>query len=352
MKGRDAAMDRRPTPRDGFTLIEIIVSMAILAILAGAITPLVFKELVRAREEATRIELATLEDALLDFYEDTGRFPTEAEGLAALVNDPGLDGWQGPYVDGDLADPTAAIGADGFGNAYLYDLAPATNPAGAADAIVVSGGSDHNVSFGSVGGTWNLAADGDDLLALVSTGPLDRDKLKEARRELGALGDAACRYFEEQRAFTTDLATLAGGYLLEGAEADAQEDPWRNAYALSIDAGGDVPELELRSFGPDRQDDGGGDDDLTVTVGGLAPGRKTTNYLLAIAQTVLNQNTGLALSSDWNSVRVALGLEPAFALDGWGRSFGVNATSRTIYSPGPDGNAATTADNIPPGIGP
>lgn len=337
--------------RGGFTLIEIIVAMAILAVLAGAITPLVFRELVSAREEATQIGLDTLESALLDFYEDTGRFPTAAEGLAALVVDPGLDGWQGPYVSGDTQDPFE-IGEDGFGNAYLYDPEPVTDPVGAADVIVASGGSDHTVSFGSVGGIWNLGDEGDDLLALVNTGPLDRDKLKEAQRELHALGEAAFRYFEEQRAFTTDPVVLVDGYLDDGAGADPQTDPWRNAYVLSIDTSGDVPELAVRSFGPDRADDGGADDDLTVTVGGLAPGRKTTNYLLAIAQTVLNQNPGLALSSDWNSVRASLGLEPAFSTDGWGRSFGVNVTSRTVFSAGPDGNGATTSDNLPMGVGP
>lgn len=352
MRRQGKKMTRPDGNREGFTLIEIIVAMAILAILAGAITPLVFQELVSAREEATQLELDTLERALLDFYEDTGRFPTEAEGLAALVADPGADGWQGPYVDGRLADPAVPESEDGFGNAYQYDLAPTTNPAGAADAIVASGGSDHAITFGAVGGTWNLTDDGDDLLALVSTGPVDREKLKEARSELNALGEAAFRYYEEQRAFTTDLEVLADGYLEAGTGADARRDPWRNDYALAIETGGDVPELALRSFGPDRQDDSGGDDDLAVTVGASAPGRRTTNYLLAIAQTVLNQNTGLALTSDWSNVRTALGLEPGFATDGWGRSFGVNVTSRTIYSPGPDGNAATTSDNIPPGVGP
>jgi len=78
-----------PQNRKGFTLIEIVISIAIVAIMAGAIAPLAFKELVRSREEATQKELDNLNTALVHFYEDTGRFPLENEGLAALVIDPG-----------------------------------------------------------------------------------------------------------------------------------------------------------------------------------------------------------------------------------------------------------------------
>lgn len=338
--------------RTGFTLIEIIIAMAILAILAGAVTPLVFKELVRAREEATEIELNALQEGLLNFYEDTGRFPSESEGLVALIVDPGLAGWAGPYVASERIDPAEDVGEDSFGDPYLYDLAPATNPPGSADVIVASGGADHLVTFGSVGGTWNVSAAGDDLLALVSTGPMNRNKIAVGERELEALGEASRHYYEENRTFASDPNDLADNYLDRGLDGDALIDPWNRPYELNIDNSGDTPVLTVLSYGPDRLDDGGGDDDLMLSVSSVPPGRKTTRYLLAIAQTVLNENSSLVLSSNWAAVRADLGLADAFAQDGWARDFQINDTSRTVYSAGPDGNPGTTADNIPAGVGP
>ena len=90
--------------RSGFTLIEIVIAVAILAIMAGSIAPFVFREIERAREEATLLELAALREGMLEFYDDTGRFPTEGEGLLALVTDPTVGGWSGPYVGGEAGD--------------------------------------------------------------------------------------------------------------------------------------------------------------------------------------------------------------------------------------------------------
>jgi len=181
--------------RGGFTLIEIIIAVAIVAILAGTVTPLAFREYMRAREDATLAELATLEQALLAFYEDTGRLPTEAEGLAALVSDPGVTGWQGPYAAGDQDDPVTDVATDAFGDLYLYDLDPGTNPAGAADLVLASGGTDHTVTFGSVGGVWTLDTEGDDLLQLVSSGPVDRDKIVVGNSEMTLIAAAAGMLF-------------------------------------------------------------------------------------------------------------------------------------------------------------
>jgi general secretion pathway protein G len=163
--------------RGGFTLVEVVVAVAIVAILAAAVTPLAFREMSRAREDATLDELASLRQGLLDFYEDTGRFPSEAEGLGALVADPGVSGWQGPYVGGGDGLPLAEATTDAWGGTYLYDLGPVTVPAGAADVVVASGGIDGLVTFGAVGGTWTIDGAGDDLLSVVAAGPVNRDKV-------------------------------------------------------------------------------------------------------------------------------------------------------------------------------
>ncbi len=345
---------RRTSEREaGFTLLEVVVALAIVAVLAGTVAPMAYKQLVRARKDATLVELTALSNGLIDFYEDTGRFPTQGEGLAALVSDPGVTGWQGPYVGDDHGAPVSAVTNDQFGNAYVYDSTPTTTPSGAADALIVSSGANGAFDTGSVGSTWDLDADEDDLMGVACVGPVNRDKTRDCLVELEAIGDAAWRHYEDQASFPATLAALSSVYMDPGVDNGGFVDPWNRAYDLvEVTVGGQPPTLTVRSFGPDRQDDNGGDDDIDRTVSGVPPGRKTTLWRLEIAQTVLNNQSGLALTGNWSTDRVALGLAAAFDNDGWGRALAVNVTSRTVYSIGPDGNAALTGDNLPAGVGP
>lgn len=343
-----------PRHRGGFTLMEIVVAVAIVAILAAAVTPLAYREITRAREEATLDELAALRQGLLDFYHDTGRFPSETEGLGALLTDPGAAGWRGPYVGGNSGVPLAETTTDAWGGTYLYDLQPTTVPAGAADVLVASGGGDGAVTFGAVGGAWTVDGNGDDLLSLVVAGPVNRDKLAACEAEMTAIAEAARRHFEDRAAFPTAAADLVDGYLDAGIAGEALTDPWRRAYAVVVDyTGANPPDFIVRSWGPNRADDGGGNDDISLNVSSLPPARKTTLYKLEIAQAALNLDSGLALTGNWTVAdRAALNLATAFDTDGWGRAFRVNAASRTVFSAGADGNAATVADNLPAGVGP
>jgi general secretion pathway protein G len=342
----------RRRDRAGFTLIEVLIAVAIVAILAGAITPLVYREMMAAREDATRAELATLDDGLQDFFADVGRLPTEGEGLAALVADPGIAGWDGPYVGGGGGIPTQEVATDGFGNDYVYDLAPSTTPAGVADLLIVSGGSDHGLDAGVLNGLWDLDATGDDLVLVVNLGARNRENERAAQRELETLADAMRAYYAANAAFPATLNDLVGDYLDAGFNGEALVDPWQRGYVRIVDAGPPAV-ARLRSWGPDRADDGGGDDDLEVTVSSAPPGRETTLFKLEIAQAALNAQPGLVLSGVWSGGdRAALGLDPVFDRDGWGRDFGINVGSRTVFSAGPDGNAGLTADNLPMGVGP
>lgn len=345
--------DSRRDDQRGFTLIEVVVAVAIVAILAGTIVPLAFKQMMRAKEDATRAELETINGALVEFYDDVGRLPTEAEGLAALVNDPGVAGWQGPYLTANGGSPLDEILADEFGIDYVYDLNPTLSPATAADAVVVSAGADQSVGSGGLGGTWNAAAPGDDLLTVVTAAPVLRAKTDDAAAEMEAVAAAARQYFEQNAAFPAATAQLSGSYLDPGIGGDAFADPWNTAYVLVVGTpAGAAPWLAVRSCGPDRQDDAGGDDDLQLLVSGEPPGRNSTHRKLAIAQAALNANPSLALTGNWLNDRAALGLDAAFDVDGWGRDFAVNVASRTVFSAGPDGSAAAAGDNIPGGVGP
>ena len=68
----------------GFTLIELIVVMAIVALLASIAAPRYFQSLDRSKEAALRSSLTTLRDAIDQFAADRGRYPASLEELAEI----------------------------------------------------------------------------------------------------------------------------------------------------------------------------------------------------------------------------------------------------------------------------
>ena len=100
--------------RKGFTLIELLVVLAILTLLAGIVGPRVLGQLGGAKSKTAVVQIADLDKSLELFKLDVGRYPTTAEGLQALVKQPGsIAGWNGPYLKGALPN-------DPWGNAYRY----------------------------------------------------------------------------------------------------------------------------------------------------------------------------------------------------------------------------------------
>lgn len=88
-----------PLRARGFTLIELMVVLAILALLAGLVGPQVMKHLDDSKSKTARLQIEDLA-AALDLYKlDLGDYPTEEQGLAALVEAPaGAEVWNGPYL--------------------------------------------------------------------------------------------------------------------------------------------------------------------------------------------------------------------------------------------------------------
>ncbi|MBN2170463.1 MAG: type II secretion system protein GspG [Candidatus Krumholzibacteriota bacterium] len=249
----------------GFTLIEVIIAVAIVAIMAGAIAPVAFRQVARARHDATQQELGRIRAALEDYYEDTGAFPAEADGLGALVADPGVAGWQGPYLgSGASGDPLRAVRSDAFGENYVYDLAPSVTGA-AVDLIVASPGINKRLELRRTG-TWNLtAADTlDDIFVVLATAPLDRAKRRDTVEELDTLADAARAFYEDNGAFPTSLALLETQYLDAGFEQDAFLDGWRQGYRSRVEASG--LQLVIWSIGPNHRNENGAGDDLALVV--------------------------------------------------------------------------------------
>jgi general secretion pathway protein G len=92
--------------RRGFTLIELMVVVLIIAVLAALIVPRVTQRQDDAKYAAAQSQIARISSLLQQFRLDCERFPTGEEGLQALVQAPGdVTGWKGPYVDKIPVDP-------------------------------------------------------------------------------------------------------------------------------------------------------------------------------------------------------------------------------------------------------
>src|SRR6201995_3034121 len=85
----------------GFTLVEMLVVIAIIGLIMGLIGPRVLNYLSESKVKAARIKLQSFVTALDLYYLDAGRYPSSAEGLSALVKQtPGIAAWNGPYLKG------------------------------------------------------------------------------------------------------------------------------------------------------------------------------------------------------------------------------------------------------------
>jgi len=118
--------------RRGFTLLELMVVLLILALIASIAAPQVTKHLRKAKMETAKIQVDALSAAVDSFNIDTGRFPTNEEALSALVERPsGLTTWDGPYIKKkeSLIDP--------WGEPYKYRM-----PGNGGEYDVYSLGSD------------------------------------------------------------------------------------------------------------------------------------------------------------------------------------------------------------------
>jgi general secretion pathway protein G len=119
--------------RKGFTLIELLVVMAIVALLAALVGPKLFPKLGKGKQSAAKAQIELLGQALDQFKLDTQRYPTTQEGLNALMNNPGVDNWEGPYLK-------KSIPLDPWNKPYIYQ-SPGTH----GDYDLSSNGKDGNV---------------------------------------------------------------------------------------------------------------------------------------------------------------------------------------------------------------
>jgi len=94
---------RNKNKQGGFTLMELLVVLAILGLLMSLVGPRVLNQLGGAKTKTAAIQIKDLEQALEMYKLDVGRFPSTSEGLAALTAKPGgATGWNGPYLKSDV----------------------------------------------------------------------------------------------------------------------------------------------------------------------------------------------------------------------------------------------------------
>jgi general secretion pathway protein G len=116
---RRALADRRRAGQAGFTLIELMIVLAIIAMLAALIGPELFSKLGSSQIKTTREQVELLGTALDSFRLDIGRYPNQTEGLDALVTRPvNMLSWSGPYLR------KRDLPKDAWGNPFIYEIPP------------------------------------------------------------------------------------------------------------------------------------------------------------------------------------------------------------------------------------
>lgn len=111
---QDKARAIRASER-GYSLLELLVVLAIMGLIIAIAAPRVIGYFEASKAKTAKIEISNISAALDMYYLANGSYPTEAQGLKALVERPdGVETWDGPYLNrtGEVNDP--------WGKAYLY----------------------------------------------------------------------------------------------------------------------------------------------------------------------------------------------------------------------------------------
>ena len=112
---------KRKRRQAGFSLVEILVALALIAMVVAIVATNATGWLGRGQEKTAKIQMGQIAVALNLFRVEEGRYPTRDEGLTALVKaPPGAAGWNGPYLQAE------AVPLDPWDQPYNYALATGT----------------------------------------------------------------------------------------------------------------------------------------------------------------------------------------------------------------------------------
>jgi len=111
-------MRRQLNTRDqrGFSLIEIMIVMVIIGLLASLVGPKLFGQLGKAKQKTAKAQIEMLMAALDSYRLDVGNYPSQQEGLNALISNPGAQEWAGPYL------AKGQLPLDPWNHPYVYNM--------------------------------------------------------------------------------------------------------------------------------------------------------------------------------------------------------------------------------------
>jgi len=100
----------------GFTLLELLVVMVIIGLLAGYVAPKYMAQVGKSEVKVAKAQIDSFEKALDQYRLEVGHYPTQQQGLQALVVRPSEEPkWGGPYL-------RKGVPLDPWGNPYIYKI--------------------------------------------------------------------------------------------------------------------------------------------------------------------------------------------------------------------------------------
>ncbi len=101
--------------RDGFTLLELLIVIAIIGLLASVVAPKLIGRIGKSKTVIARAQVESFGTALETYRLDTGEYPSQAQGLKPLIERPdNVQNWHGPYLR------KRVIPNDPWGEPYIY----------------------------------------------------------------------------------------------------------------------------------------------------------------------------------------------------------------------------------------
>lgn len=127
---------RKRAARGGFTLMEVLLVLAILVVLGSVATYFYQGAQDRANINVTQTQMNVLKQSLIDYRTTMQTFPSQTQGLQALISRPNdlrnVNRWKGPYLD------AVEVPRDAWDNEFVYESSPSS-------FRIISGGPDGSV---------------------------------------------------------------------------------------------------------------------------------------------------------------------------------------------------------------
>lgn len=108
---------RRRRRERGYSLLEVLIVLTIIALIAALVGPRLMMQLDRSKQTAARVQVRAIASAIETMRLDLGRYPANEEGIGLLNTPPEGDDaelWRGPYLDAETP-------VDPWGAAYVYE---------------------------------------------------------------------------------------------------------------------------------------------------------------------------------------------------------------------------------------